>query len=147
MWMLPLRKVVQDMMQHQAFAEHVCTARDAPGSWFGSEGFQKVDEKCLGALSEEHPAIRTLVMCMFHDGGRLKSKGCSTMVYAMKCADLPPHMSHTKEAYLVFAVVEGEDEPLIVRAITRSIIDELVMYCPVAGGVSASYTLQLALHA
>jgi hypothetical protein len=84
---------------------------------------------------------------MFHDGGRLKSKACSITVYAMKCADLPPHMSHTKEAHRVCAVVEGEDEPLIVRAIIRSIIDELVMYYPMASGVSASYTLQLALHA
>jgi hypothetical protein len=67
------------------------------------------------------------------------TRTCSIM--AIRVLDLPPHMSHSKAAYRVVAVIEGKSEKKELKAITTKIVEDFKQYYP--GWIPQLVVLQL----
>lgn len=124
-----LRRLLSDPEVRHHIQQRTARRHGDPSSFFASEAFRMLDDDCAHALTDEQ--VLSIVLSLGGDGVQLLNWGARTAtVIGLKCEDLPPHLVQTGRAVLPLAVVEGPQEPAVLKHILAPAAQFFLKHAP-----------------
>lgn len=141
-WDLGIHNAIAKFLEDPEIREHIKSrahrTTDDPASFFGSPHFKELNEDCAGILTQVDAAANTMLVSLGGDGVQLLNWGARTAtVIALKCEDLPPHLSQTGRAVSPLIIIEGPTEPSNLNHVLKNTASFLVQHAPSVNGRGA----------